>query len=153
MIFDTIQRSGLYEGISPRLAMALRILRHGEITQQPDGRYDIDHDRIFVLVQTSQTKPPDQGIWEVHRKYIDVQYIIAGSEWIGHAPLERLQSRIAYSDEKDVEFLHPPAAHEITWLDMRQGMFAVFYPHDAHHPSIATGSPSSVKKAVVKVAV
>jgi len=34
-----------------------------------------------------QTKPREQGIWEAHRKYIDVQYMIQGSELMGWASI------------------------------------------------------------------
>jgi hypothetical protein len=43
-------------------------------------------------VQSYTTKPENETIWESHRRYIDVQYVVRGSERMGWLPIERLSS-------------------------------------------------------------
>ena len=36
-------------------------------------------------------------------------------------------------------------------LDCRKGMFAVFFPEDAHQPCVAPAEPAKIRKVVVKI--
>lgn len=39
----------------------------------PVGRMELDGDNPSALVQEYVTKLAEKGLWEIHRKYIDVQ--------------------------------------------------------------------------------
>ncbi len=151
MIFDHISNSHLYESLSPRLAKALRLLRDGKLSGLTLGRHDIDGSDIYALAQAYQTKPIDPAKWEVHRKYIDVQFVEDGVERIGWAPLAGgLRTTEPYDAAKDIEFLTGTG----DFVRVSKGMFAILFPQDAHMPSRMDGpEPTAVKKVVVKVAV
>lgn len=118
-----------------------------------DGRYEIDGDRVFAMVQTYTSKDPDDAELEVHRKYSDIQYLLEGEEIIGYCPLiGDLEVTKEYSDEKDIEFLAQPG-QGVTGIFMEPGTFAIFFPQDAHMPGLAVDDESvEVRKVVVKVA-
>ncbi len=90
MIFDQIQNARLYRGIHPRIAKALEALQQPEILKRPPGRYEIQGEDVVQEAHQYDSKRRDTHIWEAHRKYIDVQYIVAGAEQIGYAPLASL---------------------------------------------------------------
>jgi len=87
---------------------------------------------------------------ETHRKYIDVQYMIAGAEQVGHAMLDKQQPSKEY-DANDDYLLVGDAPDFFTQL--HAGMFMIFFPTDLHMPCIQIDKPAKVKKVVVKVAV
>jgi YhcH/YjgK/YiaL family protein len=149
MIYDHLSRSALYHSISPRLASAFTALRDGKLNDAPLGRHDIDGDRVFALVQSYEAKPREKGLWEAHRNYIDLQYIVAGTELMGHARWEEATTTQPYNPEKDYELF----AAEGAFLRFEPGMFAVFFPHDLHMPAITSGTAATVRKIVVKVGV
>ena len=84
---------------------------------------------------------------EGHLEYIDIQYIVKGSEIIGWAKKDGQKESIPYSNERDIAFYE--GDYEPIKLDA--GQFVIFYPEDLHLPCLKNGKPSVVKKVVVKV--
>ncbi|HET6426472.1 MAG TPA: YhcH/YjgK/YiaL family protein [Planctomycetaceae bacterium] len=148
MILEALSRADRCAALSPGIAAALRYLQSVDLTALPDGKVEIDGPRLIANVARYQTKRPDQAVWESHRKYIDVQYVVTGVERIGYVPLENAPPvQSPYNDAKDVIF-YEPGCDSFT---LRAGQFAVFYPEDIHAPSLADGEPSPVLKVVMKV--
>lgn len=150
MIVDRLERVARMT-LSPRIAKALAALRSGELDGKAPGRYELEGDRVFALVQEYTTRPRSEGKLEAHRKYIDVQYVTKGAEAMGYAPIEGLAVTDAYDDAKDVA-LFAGIGDSVT---VRAGMVTIFFPDDAHAPGLGVtpqgGEP--VRKIVVKVAV
>lgn len=149
MIIDHIERAPLYNGIGARIRAALEYLAKTDFSGMKDGRHDIDGDKVFALVQRYETKPRNQGKWETHRRYIDVQYVASGAEVMGYAPAGGLTVIQPYSGERDCTF-YTGAGDFVTAC---AGTFIVFFPEDAHMPCLACETPVPVVKVVVKVAV
>jgi YhcH/YjgK/YiaL family protein len=146
MIFDKLANAKIYLGMNQRLAAALEYLRATDFSHVAPGKYEIDGNNVYALVQEYQTKPM-HGRYEAHRKYIDVQFMFAGEEIMGYANLQDLKVTEEYIESKDALFL----AGEPNLLRMKPGMFAIFYPEDAHIPGLMVNSPQPVKKVVMKV--
>ena len=114
----------------------------------PPGRYELDGINLYVMSQEYTTKLPEQGKWEAHRRYIDLQYIVSGTERIGYAHLSRL-TQGDYNSEKDFHALSGVG----DYITLSAGDFMLLFPEDAHMPGMAVGDPVPVKKVVVKIAV
>jgi biofilm protein TabA len=117
---------------------------------RPAGRYDIDGDRLFALVQELDTAPTATRRFEAHARYLDVQYVVGGCEGIGYLPgnvgPRLVEDRLA---SHDIAFYDcdVPACE----LVLRPGMFAVFAPGELHRPCCAVGEPGTVRKVVLKL--
>lgn len=137
---------------SPALEKALAFLRRGDIADLPDGRYEIDGDRVYAMAQRYETIVPAEPRFEAHRKYLDVQFIASGSEVIAWAPVRLMKISDPYEEEKDICF---GLVEKGRWTPVRleAGQLAVLYPEDAHAPRLAAGLPGQAVKVVVKVAV
>jgi YhcH/YjgK/YiaL family protein len=146
LIIDCIENSHLYKGISESIGKALSYLSETDFSKM-DGEYEIEGRDIYAMVNSYKTKDLKEGRLEGHRKYIDVQYMVNGSEKMGYAPLEAQKVAVDYDGEKDFMFFEGDA----TFTDVKKGMFAIFYPTDLHMPGIGDGS--EVVKVVVKVKV
>ena len=59
------------------------------------------------------------------------------------------KTSIEYNSENDIEFLD--STEPEYFIKLAKGEFAIFFPNDAHKPSINYGNKSTVKKIVVKV--
>ena len=110
------------------------------------GRYALDGDRLFVIVNDYATVSFRDGQLEGHRRYIDVQYMAHGAEWIGYAPLGDLPVQTDYNEDEDCILF----AGRGSFIPFKEGMFAVFFPQDLHLPGVGD-TPSPVRKVVIKV--
>lgn len=154
MILGHIKNLDVEKGaFSPTLVKGLAYLANTDFSTLVPGRYELDGDKMFALVQDNQTQPKAQRKAETHEKYIDVQYIAEGVEVMGYAlnsPEHEIKENLLA--EKDAIF-YKTVKGEID-LVVFQGMYAVFFPHDVHRPGCMYGAePSIVKKVVLKIAV
>jgi biofilm protein TabA len=150
MILDRIEHAAMYRGLEPILREALDYLSSTDFSQVPEGRHVLDGERLFALVQRYQTKAVSDALWEAHRRYIDVQYVVAGDEQIGYAPLvDGLTVTKPYDTQKDVIFFNVRGDR----FELSAGTFAIFTPHDVHAPGLVSGvsqQGAEVRKVVVK---
>jgi len=108
-------------------------------------------DGVFALEQAYLAKPRAEGRWESHYAYIDVQVIVEGDELMEVTDVKRLTIAEDLTPAKDLLFYRPFDDGSV--LRVKAGEAAVFFPVDAHKPSLAVGTPSLVRKTVVKVPV
>jgi len=148
MIMDQMERAARYYGVHAGIERALRYLMETDLEALEPGRYAIDGEWMIVIVERYQSKPREQGRWEAHRRYIDVQYVLAGIEVMGYAPVDELQETEAYDAARDITRFSGNG----DWLTVPAGTFVVFFPGDGHMPGLATDEPATVRKVVVKIA-
>ena len=150
MILDSLSRAGLYRSLSPGIAAGFDYLAAFDPATD-DGRYEIDGDRVFAMVQRYDTAPGTEKRFESHRRYLDIQLVVAGRERILHAPVEALEIVEPHDGDRDVAFYAaPPASSSCLLLP---GDFALLYPGDGHKPGCMAGGRDAVVKVVVKVEV
>jgi YhcH/YjgK/YiaL family protein len=148
MIIDRIGNTHLYYAIHPRFKRAFDYIHQINVDTVPNGKHEIDGENMYALVQQYNTKLKEQGIWEAHRRYIDLQYIVQGTEGIGYANLNHLQQ-----GEYDVSKDFLPLYGDGDIITLHSGNFVLLLPEDAHMPGMAIDSPTPVKKIVVKISV
>ncbi|MBA4137277.1 MAG: YhcH/YjgK/YiaL family protein [Opitutus sp.] len=110
-------------------------------------------DGVFAMEQVYHAKPREEGFFEAHRKYIDVQVVVAGVESMEVEEITRLSVTQDYDADRDfMKFgIDVPDAAK---LIVRAGDAALFFPSDGHMPSLRIdGRPTLVRKTVVKVPV
>ncbi len=152
MIVTDIGHFAEQAALTPPLAWALDFLKAAAGKDLPDGRIEIDGDRVYAIAQSYETQVGDTWIFEGHRRYLDVQYIAAGEEIIGWAASECATVTHPYDPAKDA-WLGTVPAGQITGVRLTAGQLAVLYPADAHAPKHAAGQSVPVKKIVVKVTI
>ena len=150
MIYDAFNNSHLYFDKAGPLHKALSFVT-GFDTSQPDGRYDIDGDNIYAMVTTYDTKPAGSLKFEAHKKYIDLQLLLEGTEFLDVTLSESCKIDTPYSEQNDVEFFESPQNFSTVLLE--PGNFALLYPHDIHRPCRMIKTEKQVRKMVLKVRV
>ena len=149
MILDTLPHWRRYAATLPGLETAFAYLQTLD-TGCPNGRYELDGDRVYCLVQRYRTKPREQAAFEAHRNYADVQYILAGRETILWAPLAALTTVTKPHDpSRDIGFFATVTGATPVHLGPQQ--FAILFAEDGHAPGVEADGAADVVKAVVKV--
>ena len=149
MIKDYLKNAKIYYNLSEKLKKGFEWLEKNDLEKLADGKYEIDGNEIYASIQTYETK--NDANYEAHRSYIDIQYMIEGAEKIGVTDLTNCNTCIEYDKEKDLEFFNINCTEE--YLELLKGQFMIFFPSDAHKPSITLNKKETVKKVVVKVAI
>jgi YhcH/YjgK/YiaL family protein len=149
MILDRIADSSTYPFGSP-WSEAFDFIASLAPTAEP-GRHELRGDDMYATVTRYETRPRPEGTFEAHRDYVDIQVLLAGCECIEWAPVECLTAATPYDAGKDVELYRPPESATAS-LTLAPGRFAVFFPQDAHMPSLSPGGERTpVTKVVVKI--
>lgn len=148
IIVDRLANAHAYTDMHPRFERAFAFLRRADLAELPEGRHEIDGDRLFCLISDGPGRRRDEAPLEAHRKYIDIQYVMAGTDEMGWKPTATcMMSDASYDPEKDIEFFSDAPD---TWTPVPAGSFAIFFPVDAHAPLVSGGR---IHKAVLKIAI
>jgi len=149
MVIDKLENAYLYAGLSAKIEKGLGVLKDRKLSAKKDGRYDINGDNLYYIIQRYTTKPIEEGRLEAHKKYIDIQFAASGEEVIGHSFPGQLDIEEPYDEAKDVVFYKVP--DEINTVKLSKGMFCILFPQDGHIPRCQLTGPCEVLKIVVKV--
>jgi len=147
MIIDRLENAEQYYDMHPAFAQAFAFLSRSDLAQLPAERHDIDGDDLFCSISNGPGRPRSEANLEAHRKYIDIQYVIAGREEYGWKPTSDCRVvHTPYDADKDIGFFKDPPQ---TWTEVPVGSFVIFFPEDAHAPLVGEGQ---IHKAVLKIA-
>lgn len=112
------------------------------------GRIELKGMDLLINIAQTKSKAKEEAKLEAHKEFIDIQIPLSGTEVIGYTPLKDcIPSDAVYDVEKDIIFFEGLAE---TYLTLKPGMFAIFFPQDGHAPAITS---EGVKKIVVKIKV
>lgn len=148
MLHGYLPSPGTYLGLElhPVWKTALDWLRAMPTDIAP-GEYELRGREQYVSVQEYATLPAAEARFESHRRYVDLQYTLAGAEAIDWLPSGELLPDGAFTG--DVQFWLPPS-QSLSRLVQTAGRFAIFYPEDAHRPKVAVPGFPQVRKLVIK---
>jgi YhcH/YjgK/YiaL family protein len=148
MILDVLRQSALYKDLYPHFDRALTFLARTELASLPAGRYVLDGERLYISIDQKEGRGREGARLEAHRKYIDIQFTIEGDEEIGWMPTSGCVRPIGLFDAaSDILFYED---RPTTWVSVPSGLFAIFFPEDAHAPLAGRGL---LRKAIAKIAV
>lgn len=147
MILDTLEHMESYRAL-PGMEKIIAFLGSHDLASMADGTYEIDGDDLYVMVQSPALKSEEDALLEAHKLYADLQLVFSGAECMGYAPLETLSAPIDDPEGKDIALYRG----DYQKFFVPEGSFAVFYPGDAHAPSLSVyREGESDRKAVFKI--
>lgn len=149
MIYDVIKNIGKYRGQSLWLDKAINFLETTDLKSLPIGRTEIAGDKVFLNVMEAESKESDEIKFEIHKKYMDIQIDIEGTENIEIGL--KIEGVIeTYKEELDLGIVN---CSESVMCSLGKGRFIICMPDEPHKPGIATGENLYLKKCVFKIAV
>lgn len=147
MILDTLAESGRYRGLHPLFARAFDFLNDTDLHALEPGKHTVLGEQVFAIVEACMGRSRAEAKLECHRRYIDIQLVLAGVDEMGWKPLaECVEQATEYDAARDIQFFKDAPA---SWIATPPGSFCLFFPNDAHAPLVSGGL---IRKVVVKVA-
>lgn len=132
MVYDKINNIETYKGLSEDIYEGLKFLKN-TTSDLTCGMHEINP-RVKAIVSEYDTKPVNENGYEAHRKFIDIQYLLKGSEKNCFFPIEKLKETKPYKEEIDASFYE--ADVPVQELMLGEGYFAVYWPQDGHMPCL-----------------
>ena len=146
MIFDSLNNLEKYRGFHLGLDVAFNFIKENDLASIEQGMHEIKGRDVFVISALADGKKLEEGRLEAHLNYIDIQICLDGVDNIGWKPVEECKDiDQAYDEDRDIMFFRDKAD---TILKVRKGLFAVFFPEDAHAPEVGDGK---LHKIIFKV--
>lgn len=147
MIFDTLNNAERYINLHPLFPRAFEFMRNTDLQSLEPGIHQIIDKELFAIVEQVNAKVREAAKLECHRRYIDIQLVLAGRDEMGWKSLSDCQSPAAdFNTEKDIQFFKDPID---TWMATHANEFCIFFPQDAHAPLVGSGK---IHKIIFKVA-
>lgn len=134
--------------LDEKIEKALNFLRSVNVSEKDEGIYVVSED-FWYSVQSYDTKAADECKLESHRRYVDIQLILNGSEYMEIADVLRLEKETEYDFDNDVSFWKSPS--RIGRVLLSKGDSIILYPENAHRGGIKTDKGHRVVKLVGKV--
>ena len=150
MTFGTIGNEYKYDLTNPAFRTAFAFLDRGDLAALPEGWVELGNG-VRADVQRYTTMDATALSFETHEKFFDIQYLVAGEEYLGICTRQGLVPRTEYETARDVTFYEDPA--QAGRVLLHGGDYVIFAPEDAHKPRCFVNGPMEVKKIVVKVPV
>lgn len=136
-----------YKQFPGRWNIAFDFLQKNDLSALSLGRTDLSAD-VYIAVSEYTTKKPEDALFESHKEYIDLQYIISGQEFIGLTNNVLIPVVSAYDAKKDIAFYSYDGGKMLLATPEK---YFIFFPDDIHRPCIKTDNQSTVKKIVIKI--
>jgi YhcH/YjgK/YiaL family protein len=148
MIFDHLNNIEFYYSLSKNLETGLRFLSETKnLESLVPGKIEIDGGNVFALVQEYDTKSFNRDMWEAHKAYFDIQFIVSGQEFIKVSRIEELKPNTPYNKDGDYWLFSGDGDD----LQLKTNQFVILSPEDVHQPGLSVNNNKCfVKKIVVK---
>lgn len=146
MVIDRLENLEKYASLNPLFEKAIEYLKATDLNAQELGKVKLQGNDLVVNFSQTKPKTKEEAKLETHNQFIDIQIPLSGVEVMGYTAREDLPES-EYDADKDISFY---AGLAESYIPVKPGMFAIFFPQDAHAPGI---SPDGVKKVIVKVLV
>lgn len=148
MISDALKNCSQYTSVHGGFKKAFDFISKAVNENLGEGRYEIDGDNVFAFIQCYNSKL--DSMFEAHKNYIDIQFIVSGTEVMYATDIDNMTVKTEYLPERDVMFFED--FEKASMLVLSAGEYGIFFPWDAHKPGLCfDGECGEVKKIVVKV--
>lgn len=148
MVLDDKKQLKMYESAGYDAEAAEAFIKRAQEELLPEGKYVLNGENLFAMIQEYETKEREECMYESHRLYGDIQYIVSGEEMIYVAPVEHLEMVEDRTPQEDILFYEQK--EEAAALHLKPGMFALFLPQDGHMPCCVYDKVQKVRKIVFK---
>ena len=126
-------------------------LRNTDLETIPKGKHPIPNSSLIASLEDSENGPLQKRNTESHKKKIDFQLVVRGTE--GFALLDHASSTISvpYDDKKDVMRYNYDLS-KTHFFNVKGGQFVIFFPSDWHIAKVEIKKKDqSIRVIVVKM--
>ncbi len=123
-------------------------LRDTDLKAIPKGKHPIPNSTLVASVEDSENGPLEKRNTESHRRKIDFQLVVSGTE--GFALLDHASSTIKnpYDEKKDV-MRYNYVKDDTNFFNVKGGQFVIFFPSDWHIAKVQTKKKDQTIRVIV----
>ena len=149
MISTKIGLEYKYDFAARKFRLAFEFLKRKDLADLPECTIELE-DGVKASIQHYDSINAEDGRFETHEKFFDIQYVIEGMEYCGVCDRSELGAvAVPYDEAKDITFYEEPKHYSNVFLNA--GDYVILGPDDAHKPRVKVDGNVPVKKVVVKV--
>ncbi len=150
MIYDNMHYIENYCDKGDEIYQAVKFVANFD-QSLPDGKYPIDGEAVYAIVQSLTTSSDEERLFECHQHHIDVHMVLQGSERHDMASIANVTISVDPSkvNDDDAMFFDPP--EDYSSIIMKPGLFVIYMDTDGHRPGTAIGEPEDIRKVCVKI--
>ncbi len=130
--------------------IAFDFLEHSDTYELREGKNEFSDKGVFAIYLEYSTHSIQDGLMEEHKKYLDIQYILDGTEKMLYTNMDNIKVTKPYCESEDVLL---GVAENYNEVVMNKGTFAILFPEEAHMPGVTHIKACDVKKIVLKIPV
>jgi len=106
---------------------------------------------VRCVISAYETVTESQALWEAHRRYVDVHYVLDGEERVSVCSLAQAQVGVYHADRDYLETKGVPMVD----LQATAGTALCLFPNDVHRTrvQIRPNNSDRILKAIFKVPV
>ena len=146
MIIDNLTNAEKYIALHKDFKLVFDYLKNNNLeTMNCAKNIQLRGEEVFFNLDEYETKQTQK--LEAHKKYIDIQVVITGEEYMGYTNIDNTTVTEEYDKNRDVMFLDG----NVDKVLATNKNFIIFYPEDAHMPALSVTEPKKVKKAIFKI--
>lgn len=147
MILGRISDAYRYTRLHPLFDRLFKFVSENDLSKFSNQRIVLDGDDLFINMAEPTLRKAEEQSMEVHRKYIDVHFLLTGEEICGVTHISELPEGYdtEFNEEDDFVLVQQSAKN---YFKAGPGDFYIVFPEDAHAPIIGEGT---IKKAIAKV--
>lgn len=148
MIYDNILKLNSYMNRYENLDKVINYINYHDISKLGLGRHEIDSDKAYVNIVESDLNDVEDGVYELHKRYLDLHMDIIGEEniLIGSDTIDKIVEK--YNCDDDYELVICPKINEVT---INKNNFVICMLNEPHLPCVKTDKCNHVKKAIFKI--
>ena len=134
MIFTNINDEAQNKNLAKDIQFCIEFAKKNEnkILSLVHGSYDVGYNNIKMNVGKYFTKNENEKFWESHKKYLDVQIMIDGSERVAINDIRNMREK-SFDSERDLVILDGDKMFDVI---IENGDVLVFFPNDVHKPEL-----------------
>lgn len=91
-----------------------------------------------------ETQHVNECGYEAYKRFIDIQYVLDGTEKVCCLPLDRLIEAKPYSERDETAFYASDS--QPFEMVIGNGYFTILFPHDGHMPCLCVNKQIQLKK-------
>lgn len=135
------------EEIQDSIKKCLDFIQNNDMNKIEKGIHLIEDKDLYVNIAAYRTKDEGDCIWEAHRQYLDLHYMIHGEEKIKIGNLSDMKV-LQYVEEQDYLSVE---GSDYTEIILKQDGLLLLYPEDVHKTAISNNNIEMIKKAIFKI--
>lgn len=142
------EKDFINDKLDSRLEKAIEYISALNFSELTIGKHEVE-DGFFYTVQEYEAFDENESVYESHKQYIDIQWLVTGYEKLFVTDIKNLKVSAPYDVDRDV--IHYESSNNMSGMLLSRGSCAVLFPNDAHRAGRVNGQRCMIKKVVGKL--